>query len=155
MTVTGMAAGASDEMEYEFGESNLSPSYSDENRTKLIDGVVNGPWGICVGWREIKPCPIMFTFPKEKTFSQVKVFAFGIDSGGGIGTPQNIRVYSGDKVVEDKLIGETALTPQKKGWIEISIKSGVSSNIFTIDIGSVLYGDEDFKWIMISEIEFE
>lgn len=145
----------SDKIEYDFAGNNLHPGYSDKNRTKLTDGIFNGPWVTCVGWRETKPCAITFTFPKENIFSKVKIFTLGANSGGGIGTPQYIRVYSGDKVSQDKLIGEINPTAQKKGWIEIPVKSGVSSSRFTIDIGPASKGDKDFQWIMISEVVFE
>lgn len=155
MVINGMPAKASDKAEYNYADKKFNPSYSDEARTKLADGVINGPWNTCVGWRETKPCPITFTFPQEKKFSKVKIFALGIDSGGGIGTPLYIRVYSGDKVEQSKLIGEIELKPQKKGWIEIPIKSGILSNLFTIDMGDVLNSDKGFIFIMISEIVFE
>lgn len=127
-----------------FSRASYAP-YIDEPATRLLDREMKAS-GI-VGWQNVKPNLIQFTFDKPVAPKFIRMHFFGSEGDREVGAPKSVAIYdSADPKTQHKL-GEIMNDKKTTAWLEVPLSR--PSRTFVVDI------ERTGVWTLLAEVEFK
>lgn len=128
-----------------FSRVSYAP-YVDEPPTRLLDNELKLKSGM-VGWQNVKPNLIKFTFDHDVQPKFVRLYFIGSEGDQEITIPKSITVYDLIEPKTRRKLGGITNTITKSTWLEIPISG--RGRMFIIDI------EKTPAWTMLAEVDFK
>jgi hypothetical protein len=132
-------------IEPNFSRAGYAP-YIDEPPTRLLDAELKLKSGM-VGWQNVKPNLIKFTFDHDVQPKFVRLHFLGSDVDPEMIVPKSIAVYDSLEPKTRRKLGGITNNVATSTWLEVPVSG--RGRLFVVDI------EKTSAWTMLAEVEFK